>query len=485
MAKQKSATRRILTIGGALVGVLVLLIAGLFWLGFLGGGESGISVQTAEVERRDVTQTVTAFGSVQPEREVVISPDVPGEIITLTVQEGDRVERGELLARVEAKDYVAQAQQQRAGVSQARANLQGLRADSTQARQQFERQKNLFEREIASRQAFEGARARYEQAVSQLRSARFSVDQARARFQESQEQVRQTAIYAPITGTVSRLSVEEGERVVGTDRQPGTEMMRIARLEQMEVEVDVNENDVVNVNLDDTASVEVDAYPERTFKGIVTEIANSARVSGQGTQEQVTNFPVKIRMLSPHNMELRPQSSSAAPADAARADTAGPGLQEQETTFTAESVPTFRPGMNATVDISTHTVPGAIAVPIQAVTVRDFNEVQPRADSTSTQGGNGAQSGRQKRSNQERAQGEDLRKVVFLVEDGKARMSEVQTGISDATHIRVLSGLEPGKTIITGPYGAVSRTLRPGMTVRTESGGRRGGRGGPSTASRE
>ena len=476
MAKQQSATRRILKIAGLLVGVLALLIAVGFWTGFLGGGESGMAVETTEAERRDITQTVTAFGRVQPEREIIISPDVPGEIIELTVQEGDRVQRGELLARVEAKDYVAQAQQQRAGVSQARANLAGLRADSVQARQEYERQRQLFDREIAARQELEAAKARYEQAVSQLRAARFSVDQARARYRESQERVQQTSIYAPISGTVSRLSVEEGERVVGTSQMAGTEMMRIARLNQMEVEVDVNENDVVNISLDDTASVEVDAYPERTFKAVVTEIANSARVSGQGTQEQVTNFPVKVRLLSPHNLRMRPEE---APSAGASPDSAGLGLlREQEIEFGPEAAPTFRPGMSATVDISTQTVLDAIAVPIQAVTVRDFNRMQPR-DTSSAATAASAQRPQNGEAGDPRS--EDLRKVVFLAQNGEARMAEVETGISDDTHIQIRSGIDVGQTVVTGPYRAVSRVLRPGMALRLEDGGRPGG--GPATAS--
>ena len=479
MAKQQSATRRILKIGGILLGVLVLFIVVLFWTGFLGGGEEGMTVETTEVEQRDLTQTVTAFGRVQPEREVIISPDVPGEIIELTVQEGDYVERGELLARVEAKDYVAQAHQQRAGVQQARANLAGLRADSAQARQEYERKKELFDREIIARQEFEAAQARYEQAVAQLRAARYGVDQARARLQESQERVAQTTLYAPISGTVSKLSVEEGERVVGTSQMAGTEMMRIARLNQMEVEVDVNENDVINISLGDTASVEVDAYPERTFEGVVTEIANSARVSGQGTQEQVTNFPVTIRLLSPHNLSTKPQPQGAAtPAPAA--DSAAPALQEEEIAFGAEAVPTFRPGMSATVDIRTQTVLDALAVPIQAVTVRDFNKVQPLSDSAAA-GQQPSSPGRTAADADLRE--EDLRKVVFLAEDGEARMTEVETGISDDTHIHIRSGLKEGQVVITGPYRAVSRELRPGMAVRTEEGPAGEGEGGPATAS--
>lgn len=483
MAKKQSATRRVLKIVGILVLVLVLVVAIGAWMGLFGGGGDGVEVQTTEAQRRDITQTVTAFGRVQPETEVIISPDVPGEVIALPVQEGERVQRGDLLARVEAKDYVAQAQQQRAGVSQARATLAQRQAELKQARQDYERKKKLFDREVISRQEFEAAQARFEQAQAQLDAARSGIRQAEARLEESQEQVRQTSIYAPISGTISKLSIEEGERVVGTDRQPGTEMMRVARLDQMEVEVDVNENDVVNISLDDTASVEVDAYPERTFEGVVTEIANSARVSGEGTQEQVTNFPVKVRLLTPHNLDAQP---AGAPADTAQT---GPALREQEASLGPQGAPTFRPGMSATVDVFTQTVPDAIAVPIQAVTVRDFNKVKPQPDSSAS---GAEESPKQNRGTRKRGQrggdtgggvrAEDLRKVVFLAQNGEARMVEVTTGISDDTHIEVRSGLDVGQTVITGPYRAVSRTLRPGMAVQ-EGGGERGERGRPATAS--
>jgi HlyD family secretion protein len=478
MAQQQSATQRILKVAGSLAVVLTLALGISWWMGWLGGGEKEMRVETTEVQRRDITQTVTAFGRVQPEREITISPDVPGEIIALPIEEGERVRRGELLAEIEAKDYVAQTQQQRAGVQQAQADLQGLKADSAQARQEYERKKKLFEQEMISRQEFETAETAYEQAIAQLRSARYSVDQARARLQESREQVQQTSIYAPISGVVSRLNVEEGERVVGTDRQPGTEMMRIARLDQMEVEVDVNENDVVNVANGDTAAVEVDAYPDRSFKGIVTEIANSARVSGQGTQEQVTNFPVTIRLTSPHNQ--RPQQ--AAPDSA----TGRAGLQQREARFGPQGMPTFRPGMSATVDISTETVTDAISVPIGAVTVRDFNDMQPQPDSADGESGNAPKrhAGRGGGKGGSSGRAEDLRQVVFLAQEGEARMTEVETGISDQTHIYVRSGLEEGQTIVTGPYRAVREGLRPDMALRTPGGGE-GGEGGPATAAAE
>jgi HlyD family secretion protein len=257
-------------------------------------------------------------------------------------------------------------------------------------------------------------------------------------------------------GTISQLNIELGERVVGTGQMEGTEMMRIARLDQMELEVDVNENDVVNVSLGDTASIEIDAYPEQAFKGVVTEIANSARVTGAGTQEQVTNFPVKIRILDPHNADARAAAGSEAAS------------LEREIPLTAQSYPNFRPGMSGTVDIFTKTALEVVTVPIQAVTVRDFNQMRDR-DSTAVGEADPLPV----------AAREDLRKVVFIMEEGKAQPVEVETGIADGLFIEVKSGLKSGTTVITGPYRVVSRTLRPGMNVKKED--PRSTRRGPPT----
>src|SRR5690606_33830434 len=242
--------------------------------------------------------------------------------------------------------------------------------------------------------------------------AEYAVASAEARLREVQEQLSKTSIYAPMTGTISQLNVELGERVVGTSQMAGTEMMRIAKLDLMEIEVDVNENDVVNVSIGDSATIEIDAYAERVFKGNVTEIANSARIMGAGTQEQVTNFPVKIRVLETYNVG---EGSSLAAASVASDEVPLP---------TASSV-TLRPGMSGTVDIFTETIHGAIAIPIQAVTVRDVTKV--KQDSTS-------QASAEKPNPGNEATKEDLRKVVFVVEDGKVRMQEVETSISDDTH---------------------------------------------------
>ena len=442
MAAANNSTRRVWYIIGGLVGLLVLL-SGLSWsLGWVGGAPEGLRVDVADAERRTLTQVVTAFGRAQPEVEVTISPDVSGEIVQLPVREGDRVQEGDLLVALRPDNYQAQVQQQRAGVSQAQATLAERRADSLQAKLEFDRQKRLYEREVISESDYETARSRYQQAVARLEAARYQVESAEARLQDALELLAKTRIFAPMDGTVSKLNVEVGERVVGTSQMQGTEIMKVARLDQMELEVDVNENDVVNVALSDSATISVDAFPDRPFEGRVMEIANSARVSNQGTQEQVTNFPVKVRVLDAHNLD----------APAIDGGASG-GVTRPEVPAPPSNAPKLRPGMSGTVDIYTHTVHDVVAVPIQAVTVRDFNAL--RADTSDTEEG--------------ASSSEDLRKVVFIAEADTVRMAEVRTGIADDTHIEIRSGLAGGETVVVGPYSAVSRTLEPGTRIRTRS----------------
>ena len=442
MASSRSTSRRILYWGGGLLAV-VLLLGGIGWsMGWVGGQDPGRSVETETAQQRTITQVVTAFGRSQPEVEVEISPDVSGEIVALPVQEGDAVQKGDLLARLKPDDYQAQVERQEAGVSEAKANLAERRADSVQARRTYERKKTLYEKEVISESELQDAESSYKQAVARLQSARFRVESAEASLQDAREQLQKTRLYAPMDGTVSKLEVEVGERVVGTRQRAGTTMMTIAQLDQMEVQVDVNENDVVNVAARDTASIEIDAYPDRTFQGVVTEIANSARIENQGSQQQVTNFPVTIRVLgNPNTGPVATRSSG--------------GISRPERPSEPSSGPVLRPGMSGSVDIYTETVEDAVAVPIQAVTVRDFNELgaAARADST-------AQSGTD----------EDLRRVVFVAAADTARMLEVSTGIADDTHMEVTKGLDGGERVITGPYKAVSQELEPGTRIQTDDG---------------
>ena len=446
MASSKSTSNRMLYAGGGLLLVL-LVVGGLGWqLGWFGGGDRGLQVEAEQAERRTITEVVTAFGRAQPEVEVEISPDVSGEIVELPVKEGDVVQQGDLLARLKADDYRAAVERAEAGVSEAKATLAQRRADSVQARRTYDRQKKLYEKEVVSASDFEDAKSTYDQAVAQMEAARFRVESARADLQDAREQLQKTRIYAPMTGTVTRLEVEEGERVVGTQQRAGTEMMRVSRLGQMELEVDVNEGDVVNVASRDTATIEFDAHPDRAFQGAVTEIANSARIQNEGSQNEVTNFPVTIRVLDNPNTGLTTGDEGA--------------IARPEVPPTDGRSPVIRPGMSGAVDIYTETAEDAVAVPIQAVTVRDFAKTRSGGSSdTAGQGGGAA---------------EDLRRVVFVAEGDSARMVEVNTGIADDTYMEITAGLEGGETVITGPYSAVSRELEPGMKIRT------GDEGGPS-----
>lgn len=404
-------------------------------MGWFGAEGEGIAVQAEAAEARTITQVVTAFGRAQPEVEVTISPDVSGEIVELNVREGADVQEGDVLLRLRPDTYEAQLERTRAELNRAQASLSEREADSLQTRLEFERQERLFEREVIPESEYQAAESAYKQAVARLQAARFQVQSAMASLRDAREQLQKTTIYAPMSGTVSKLDVELGERVVGTSQMAGTEMMRIARLEQMEMEVDINENDVVNVSLGDTARVEVDAYPDRSFRGTVTEIANSARVSGEGTQEQVTNFPVKIRLLDAHN-------------DNAGTVMTGPegGIASAEDGTPTEPAPVIRPGMSGAVDISTHTVDDAVSVPIQAVTVRNLNE----------------------ESDDERRGEESMRRVVFIADGDTARVRQVNTGIADDAFIQVRSGLEAGERVVTGPYSAVSRALEDGAAITIE-----------------
>jgi len=470
MAKASSATKKILWgIGGLIILFVILGIVGRV-TGMFGGGSDAISVETAEAPIRSITQVVTASGKIQPETDVMISPDVSGEIITLTVKEGDFVEKGVLLARIKPDFYLTQVEQAEAGVLQAKAAQAQRRADLMSAESDVKRQEDLFAKSAISEREVEQARSLVEVAQAGHEGAAYAVQSAEARLREAQEQVSKTAIYSPMAGTVSKLDVELGERVVGTSQMAGTEMMRIARLNQMEVEVEVNENEIVNVAMGDTASIEVDSYPEQPFQGIVTEIANSARTTGAGTQEQVTSFPVKVRILDAHNLDSSVSGSAT--------------LQSEEVPIPVEGVAKFRPGMSATVDIFTETVYDVVAVPIQAVVVRDFNKLPTTDDEA--QGDTLIAETNEDAENDSAAPAiaemEDIRKIVFIVEDGLAVMREVETGISDDSHIEVRSGLEGGETVIIGPYRAVSGTLNSGDRVEARSGG---GPAPPFVASRD
>ena len=477
-----SPTKKIL-IGLGVAVVLLIAVAVV-----VGGGEEGLTVETAEAQVRSLTETVTASGTVASEVEVVVSSDVSGEIVDLLVEEGDQVQAGQLLLRIrpdiyasqveraqtqvaaaqsgigEARGGVAEAQQ---AVTQARADLAQATADRERAQRAYQRQQDLFDRDVvsaadleAARGAFEvsqaaeqaarervsGAETRVRTAQGRVRSAQAQAQGAQAGAREAQQQLAKTAIFAPMTGTVSQLNVELGERIVGTAQMTGTELMRIARLDAMTMEIDVNENDVVRVQTGDSALVEIDAYPDDGLGGTVVEIANSARIEGAGTAQATTNFPVVVRLAPSPDADGRGGLPTG-------------GAVRRVSEEGGRVGPVLRPGMSGTVDIYTRTVQNAVVVPIQAVTVRDFNEVErERRDRAEALGENVPDT--------PIPDGEDLRRVVFVVEDDAAVMREVETGISDETHIEIRSGLEGGETVISGPFRLLRTELADGDAVR-------------------
>lgn len=462
----------------ASIGLVVLVALMALVSKLLGGGKPTTEVETATAETRTITQVVTASGRVEPATEVTISPDVSGEIIELAVEEGDDVVAGQVLARIEPDLYASQIDQlaagvtqaeagvgqASAGVSQAEANAAQAEAALAQAQQTFQRVEQLYERGLVARAEYDQAQAAVRTQTAALRaaqaaigaarsgvgSARSGVTGARARLGEARQQLGRTTLVAPMSGTVSMLAVKPGERVVGTSQMAGTPMMRIARLDAMEIVVDVNENDVVNIGVGDSAKVEVDAFTDRPLKGVVTRIAQSARgagASGVATAggASVTTFEVRIRV------ETGATSASV-----------GGALSPEVAARPTPSVQ-LRPGMNGTVDIYTRSVRGVAAVPLGAVTVRDLNAVR-RDTAKATRRGAGAPP-----PNAGTPQAEDLRKVVFVVRDGVTQMVTVETGLDDRTWVEIRRGIRAGDVVVTGPYGTVSRTLLPGVNVRQAS----------------
>lgn len=324
--KKEYPLLRYLGIGLFALSLILFLGRQMGWI----NNEEGIIVKTASVERNDITETVSASGKIQPEVEVKLSPDVSGEIVALPVQEGDEVIQGDLLVKIKPDTYLSMLQMSEASLNTAKANLAKSKAQLTESKANYQRNKKLFDNGAISASEFEQIESAFKVAELNVESAVYSVNSAEASLNEAQENLDKTSIFAPTNGTISRLNVELGERVVGTAQMAGTELLRLANLSDMEVAVEVNENDIVRVGLNDTALIEVDAFLGEKFKGIVTEIANSADVTG-ASADQVTNFEVKIRIL----------------------DHAG-----------------FRPGMTATVDIQTQIEVGTLTVPIQAVTTR-------------------------------------------------------------------------------------------------------------------
>ncbi len=439
----KKANKTIWYLLGAVLALIVLVMIGKSAGWF--GKEEGTKVSAAKVELKTIIETVSANGKVQPEVEVKISSDVSGEVRELYVREGDSVKAGQLLAVIDPELYQSALDRSEASLNNSRANLANAKARLVQAEARFaeielqhKRNVKLHEQKLLSDQDFETSRSNFNSNKAEVEASKqtvlasqFSVQSMEATLKEAKKNLTRTEIFSPVNGTVSKLNIEKGERVVGTSQMAGTEMMRIADLNNMEVNVDVNENDIVKVSLNDTVLVEVDAFNNRKFKGLVTEMANSATTSAQTTSDQVTNFVVKIRILRSSYQDLLEKA----------------GTQRA----------IFRPGMSASVEIQTAVVNQVLAVPIESVTIRDKSEL----DSAGTK-----KTSRYKKTEEHK---KAEMEAVFVLKDGKAILQEVKTGIQDDKFIQVLTGLTKDQEVVSGPYSAISRTLKNGDAVRTVS----------------
>lgn len=436
MAKSNKKKTWLIIAAALVVIVLVVLVIN------KSKNSGSVKVATEQAESRTIVETVSANGKIQPAKDIKISPYISGEVVELFVKEGEFVDKGQILAKIDPEIYISNYERIEAAYKTAQANEANAKARIAQSNAQFkkakldfDRSKTLFEKDVISQAEYDGAVSVFAVAEADViaanesfRSAQFQVSSARASLKEAKENLDRTSIFSPNDGTVSKLNIEVGERVTGASQfSAGTEIMRIANLDILEVNVEVNENDIVRLSLFDTAIIEVDAYLEKEFKGLVTEIATSANTIGVSA-DQVTNFDVKIMMLkSSYEDLIKPENPIPSP---------------------------FRPGMSATVEIETETQYGILTVPIQAVTTR--------ADTTGK-----IKSAREKREDTQGKDEEDVKKektdlkeYVFVFEEGIAKLREVKTGIQDNMNIQIVSGLEAGEEVITAPYRAVSKTLK-------------------------
>src|SRR5690242_964544 len=398
--------------------------------------EKAISVTTEKATRRTIVQTVSATGKIQPETEVKISPEVAGEIIELPVDDGMAVKKGDLLVKIKPDSYKALVEQQEAAISSAKATNLQQKATMLKTEQDLKRADDMYVKKTISIQEYNAAQAAYDVAKNTYESSLHEIERAQAGSSQARDQLSKTTVYSPIDGTVTILNSKLCESIVATGQFAGTEVMRVADLSHMEARVDVNENDVVNVKVGDKANIKIDAYGDRKFHGTVYQIANTGTTTGAGTQEEVTNFQVKIR-IDDHDVLLRP-------------------------------------GLSCTADIETDMVKDVVAVPMQAVTIRtgDSNlspeEIEKKKEKIAQRdkGDNSAElvNERQEKATQKEER-EKLAKVVFLKKGSKAQSIKVTTGIADDTYMEIKSGVQPGDEVISGSYSAISRKLKDGAKV--------------------
>ncbi len=414
MAKsnRKKNKKKLFVFGGLGLLLLVVVLA----VVFSGNKDKIVSVQTEKVTKRNITQIVSANGTINPVEKVELRPEVTGEIVRLPVEEGDQVKRGQLLIRLKPDQYIARRNKAEASLAYSEAALREREASFEEIEANFQRVKGLFEKELASESDIEAAKSSYLRAKSQVEAQKASVLQAKENYNDAVVELQKTAIYAPIDGTISQLNVEKSERVLGSSFSQGTHLMTVADLNQMEAIVEVDENDVVLISVGDSADIEIDAFPERKFHGVVTQIGNSAKMSALGTQNEVVNFNVEIRLVDVDNK--------------------------------------IRPGMSCDADIKTATEKEVITVPIQSVTSRT-----PKKDDE------GKNNKREHRTGKRKDKIKPM-EVVFVEEENLVKMVEVKTGISDDAYIVVKSGLEEGQMVISGPYKAISKELNDSTKVK-------------------
>ena len=410
----KKKTRKRIIIW-SVIGVLVIALGVVIFLG--SRKENVITVQVEKAQRRTITQVVTATGKIQPEVMVKISPEVSGEIVALPVKEGDRVKKGDLLMKIKPDLYTAQRDQASAGLLSARAEL-------VRTEPEFKRISSLFEKGLVSESEHDQARAYFESAKAQYARAKATLEQA-------EESLRKTTVFAPMDGTVSQLNSELGERVLGTQQFQGTEVMTIADLSRMEARVDVSETDVINVSIGDTARVSIDAFPDRKVNALVYEIANTAASRGLGTQEEVTNFQVKMRVV--------------------------------------DKDISLRPGMSMMADIETETKVNVLTIPVQSVTTR-APKMEVKDSTVDGQRGKvveagGAAAGPVAEAKKPEGQ---MKEVAFVVVDGVAKAMPVKRGISNDTYVEISEGLEEGAQVVSGTYRVINRELEDGSKVKVE-----------------
>ena len=418
--KKKKSKKKIFIFGG--IGVLLLALVLIAILG--GSKEEIVAVQTEKVQKRDITQTVAATGKINPEFKVPITSEVTGEIVSLPVEEGDKVKKGQLLIKIKGDAYVAQKERAEASLQSANANLTMRKAELDKITQDYNRMKELHNKNLASDSELETANSNYLTTKALYQSAEANVLQSEASLKEIIDQLNKTTIYSPIDGVVTQLNVELGERVLGSGYSMGTDIMTVSDLRNIEATVEVDENDVVLISVGDTAKIKVDAFGERVFKGAVTRIGNSAVTTGLGTQEQVVNFEVRIKLLEPDDA--------------------------------------LRPGMSCNADIETETVHQVISVPIQSVTARsDFN-MEQKKDEEETETVSASNNKTDKK----------IQEIVFIIEKSKAKKLNVETGISDDNYIQIKSGLSGKEDVVSGSYRAISRELNDDVTVRVENKGK-------------